>query len=194
MHAVAHHLFDLGVSRLPDRQQFEMDDLVVLLLGAPGSTQIDRIEGITRLEKLAFLADMETPIKGWLTEESGFDSHNFGPFTAKIYEAVDALRGAGLISDSETSAEVPDDGWEATTVVYGEDVNPYKTRDFQLTELGREYYSRVIEILPKEAESTVRELKEKFADMPLRALVRYVYMRYPEFTDKSLIRDQVLST
>jgi hypothetical protein len=34
--------------------------------------------------------------------------------------------------------------------------------------------------------------KTKFGRLPLRPLVRYVYERYPQFTDKSEIRDDIL--
>jgi hypothetical protein len=38
----------------------------------------------------------------------------------------------------------------------------------------------------------LREFKARFAGLPLRQLIRYVYERHPDFTDKSLIRDDVL--
>lgn len=179
---------------VPSDTRFETDDLVVLLLGAPGGTTPNRIEGITRLEKLAFLAERETAVGGRLNDPLKFKAHNFGPFSSKIYEAVDVLAGAKLVTDSERSAQDPDDGWEDTTVVYGEDVNPYKTRDFELTERGQRYYAAIAKMVGPEVVNEVSKLKQQFADVPLRTLVRYVYIQHPDFTTKSLIRDDILSS
>ena len=34
--------------------------------------------------------------------------------------------------------------------------------------------------------------KDRYASMPLRQLVRYVYTKYPEYTEQSIIKDEVL--
>lgn len=177
-------------------EDFEMDDLVVLLLGAPGGSEAGSIKGITRLEKLAFLADKETPANTWLTESTGFRSDKFGPFSKKIYEAVDALYGYGLITDTERIDSSPEEGWESANIVYDDsDVDPFRTRDFKLTEMGWEYYRSLLGLLKPDAdpEAVIGPLKTQFADMPLRQLVRYVYQRHPDYTDKSIIRDEILA-
>lgn len=65
--------------------EVEVDDAIVLLLGAPSdrSKTADRIEGITRLEKLLFLLNQEADVSDLLTEDPEFHSHNFGQFSAK---------------------------------------------------------------------------------------------------------------
>jgi hypothetical protein len=170
----------------------EVDDLVVLLLGAPGLEPRGRLEGVTRLEKLVFLLERETPVRAWLTERADFRSHRFGPFSSKVYRAVDQLVGAGLITDSKAVSDSPDDSWETGHVVIGSDAEPYVTRDFELTDVGERYYQAVLRDLPQEAEATLEGFKRRFASLPLRQLVRYVYKRYPEYTDRSEIRDDVL--
>ena len=52
----------------------EVDDVVILLLGAPSThPSLDgRLKGVTRLEKLLFLLERETSIEGILTEEMEF--------------------------------------------------------------------------------------------------------------------------
>lgn len=170
----------------------EVDDLIVLLLGARGSEPRGRLEGITRLEKLVFLVERETPVRTWLTERADFRSHRFGPFSSKVYRAVDKLAAAGLVRDSKAVSDSPDESWEAGNVVIGSDAEPYVTRDFELTDLGGRYYDALLRELPSDAESTLEAFKLRFAGLPLRQLVRYVYQRYPEFTDRSEIRDDVL--
>jgi hypothetical protein len=172
----------------------EVDDAVVLLLGAPTMVPSlrNRLDGITRLEKLIFLLERETPLSKQLTEQADFRSHNFGPFSAKVYQAVDTLSAARLLEDSADASDSIEDYWELEKVI-GEDLSdPYATRKFALTERGRRYYEALISELPRSTEETLKQFKDKFGALPLRQLVRYVYQRYPQFTDKSLIKDEIL--
>lgn len=175
---------------------FEVDDAIVLLLGAP-STRVPhpgRIEGITRLEKLVFLLDRESDLGQLLTESPEFEAHNFGPFSAKVYQAVETLEAAGLITDSASLSATSEDSWEADVLIGEEPANSYTTRDFELTDLGHQYYAALISELPSETEPVVRGLKDQFAGLPLRQLIRYVYTKHDDMTGKSLIRDEVLGT
>lgn len=166
---------------------FEVDDAVVLLLGAPAKSPSlnGRIEGITRLEKLVFLLDRETDVGKLLTEKPDFVAHNFGPFSAKVYQAVETLKSAGLITDSASLSPTEEDSWESENVIGQEPDSAYTTRDFDLTPLGRKYYGALVAELPKATERELRTLKDRFAGLPLRQLIRYVYSRYPALTDKS---------
>lgn len=174
--------------------EVEVDDLVILLLGAPSRLPSlkDRVEGVTRLEKLVFLLERETGIGALLTEKPDFRSHNFGPFSSKVYQAVDTLAAARLIQDTAQIAPSTDDTWEASEVIGQPLSDPYATRDFSLTDRGRRYYKALIEELPGDIQRTLTEFKDRFGALPLRQLVRYVYQRYPGFTDRSLIRDDIL--
>src|SRR4051812_34877251 len=137
--------------------EIEVDDLVVLLLGAPGpSGEPGRIEGITRLEKLVFLIEKERK-PAWLTEQADFISHNFGPFSSKIYTAVDTLSAAGLVRDSGSLAESTEDAWETEHVIGERPSDPYATRNFELTELGTRYYKALIEELPTTVSNELQE-------------------------------------
>jgi hypothetical protein len=172
----------------------ETDDAIVLLLGAPGKTEqsAGRMEGITRLEKLLFLLETETPARSWLLEDAGFSSHNFGPFSAKVYKELETLVAAGLVEDSAALSDSAEDTWEALHIIGEETPDPYATRNLQLSEKGRRYYQALLKELPSEAEEAIGQLKRRFGSIPLRRLIRYVYEQYPEFTDKSVIREDVL--
>ncbi len=170
----------------------ETDDVIVLILGARGgSDSPGRLEGVTRLEKLVFLLERETPVRSWVTEVADFRSHKFGPFSAKIYKALETLAAYDMLEDSALVSDNDEDRWETFNILV-DDLDPYTTRTFQLTERGMRYYRALIALLPAEAEEILTDFKERFATLPLRQLVRYVYERYPEFTDKSEIRDQIL--
>ncbi len=172
----------------------ETDDAIVLVLGAPGGMERQGyLEGVTRLEKLIFLLERETPVRDWMTEKADFRSWRFGPFSAKVYEAADTLAAAEMIRDSASKARNAEDRWESLSTLMDEgDVDPYTTRTFELTERGTSYYEALLGELPPGAEQILADFKEKFARLPLRQLVRYVYKRYPQYTDESEIRDQIL--
>lgn len=179
----------------------EVDDAVVLLLGAPSRGESGRIEGITRLEKLLFLLDQEGGAKSWMTEDPEFVAYNYGPFTPKVYQAVDTLASAGILDDSATSAANDSDTWEereaigTTSAISGpsESVgNPYTTRDFSLTERGWRYYKALEKEVGPKVVRKIGELKNDFAYLPLNQLVRYVYTNYDKYTVNSKIRDRVL--
>jgi hypothetical protein len=176
----------------PSPATIEVDDLVVLLLGAPTPTgQRGRIEGITRLEKLVFLVEKELKPR-WLTENADFVGHNFGPFSAKIYNAVDTLAAAKLVEDSGALASSTEDAWETEHVIGATPSDPYATRNFELTPLGERYYKALLKDLPDGVERELADFKGRFATLPLRQLVRYVYERHPDFTDRSIIREDIL--
>lgn len=176
------------------RPPVEVDDAIVLLLGAPSRIPAlkDRIEGITKLEKLVFLLQRETPLGELLTEDPSFESHNFGPFSAKIYQAVGTLAAADLLLDSSRLSASTEESWETEELVGAGPADPYATRDFVLTDRGRRYYAALIQDLPKSTESILGEFKTRFGGLPLRQLIRYVYKKYPHYTDKSLIKDDIL--
>lgn len=179
---------------MTDHEPLETDDAIVLLLGAPGgSERTGYLEGVTRLEKLVFLLERETSARDWMTEKADFHSWRFGPFSSKIYEAADTLAAAGMIRDSASKAANVEDSWEAVTALLDErDLDPYTTRTFELTERGQKYYQALLTELPPDAEQVLGDFKGRFGSLPLRRLVRYVYERYPQFTDKSEIRDDIL--
>lgn len=179
---------------MPGRQPLETDDAIVLVLGAPGGRERQGyLEGVTRLEKLIFLLERETAVRDWITEKADFRSWKFGPFSSKVYEAADTLVAADLIRDSASDARSAEDRWEAlNALVDEEEMDPYTTRTFELTERGQRYYQALMAELPQSAEQVLSDFKTRFGRMPLRQLVRYVYERYPQFTDKSEIRDEIL--
>ena len=171
----------------------EVDDAIVMILGAPSDapTLQGRVEGITRLEKLVFLLQKESEIGSLLTEDPDYRPDNFGPFSVKVYQAVETLAAANLVMDSSELSQSTEDMWESSQIV-GTESDPYATRNFSLTQRGEKYYRALINELPEDTENKLAQLKNRFAPLPLRQLIRYVYTKYPEFTQKSLIKDDIL--
>ncbi len=174
---------------------FEVDDAIVLILGAPTKVPAlkDRLEGVTRLEKLVFLLEKETEVGKLFTENPDFKPHDFGPFSENIYRAVEVLKFAGLLEETGRLAESPEDSWESANLILGDDAQ-YATRDFSLTEKGRRYYEALAADLGKDAVRAASRLKDQFGSLPLRQLIRYVYQRHGAFTTRSKIREQILGS
>lgn len=177
----------------------EIDDAIVLLLGTPvPGKNPGEIKGVTRLEKLIFLLERETASDKWLEQDAGFEPYNFGPFSQKVYQAVDMLAAAQLIEDSSSPASDTVDTWEQRVGIgldsgsAGQVRDPYTTRDFRLTDRGWRYFNALSSELSPDSLGELQGFKRQFAYLPLRQLIRYVYSRYEAFTTKSQIRDDIL--
>jgi uncharacterized protein YwgA len=161
-------------------------DLILLLLAA-GSAR--GINGITRLEKLLFLVDKQTDLATRVEDPFPFRPYNYGPYSKEIYEAIDVLEEADLVSEERVYADdVPLDEMEdaAASDTELEGVE----RRFQLTENGR----AVAGLLARrhaDATATLTQIKDRYGKMPLRQLIRYVYSQYPPYAEASLIRDSI---
>lgn len=175
--------------------EYGVDDAIVLLMGSdPGPAEKrGEIRGVTRLEKLVFLLDQGEATKHAMTESADFAAHHFGPFSQKVYQALDTLRAAGLITDTAESAASNEDQYEVSQVI-GNDAapSPYSTRDFELTADGRAYYRALKQELPGSSVEEAEVVRRRFAGWPLRRLIRYVYEGYDEYTTNSLIREEIL--
>lgn len=176
-------------------QTLEIDDAIVLLLGVPANDPSlrDQIKGITRLEKLVFLIERETALKDLLKEDARFRPYNFGPFSENVYRSVGYLSSYGLLEDTGRISDNTEDAWEQIQAIGIDQIDPYLTRDFRLTDIGKRYYESLIQDIPEHYIQDLSQFKERFAPIPLRQLVRYVYLRYPDMTERSLIREDILN-
>lgn len=176
----------------------EIDDAVVLLLGAPSSdaSLSGRLEGITRLGKLIFLLERETSLSAFLADDPNFVSCKFGPFSPRIYQEVATLVAAGLLTDSLVAAGDSTDSWERLSAIdAAEDVRPedaYTTRNLALTELGRRYYDVLASQLPAVVLKELAHFKDRFATLPAQQLVHHMHENYPEYTKQSQMRGENL--
>ena len=166
-------------------------DLVLLLLGADTSVPSarDQIHGITRLEKLLYLADRETKVSGNVDGSFKFKAYNYGPYSKEIYEAVDVLEEAGLLRETRVfEGRSLDELEELDTSGEGREG---VERRFELTVRGKAV-AKMLSGQHPDVLKSLSQIKNKYAGMPLQALIRYVYSVYPEDATQSIIRDEVL--
>jgi uncharacterized protein len=164
-------------------------DLILLLLAAPGATQPrNHLNGITRLEKLLFLADRETDVPRMIESPFPFTPYHYGPYSREVYEAVDLLEEADLISEERVFEGQALDEMEELEAVQTQSEGV--ERRFSLTANGQAV-ANLLADRNRPAFEALTEIKSRYGGMPLRQLIRYVYSRYPDFASVSRIRDQV---
>lgn len=167
-------------------------DLVLLLMAAPTKvrTAQDALRGITRLEKLLFLATKEAGVADQVSDPFVFQSYDYGPYSREVYEAVDLLEAAKLLREEAVIGGQAIDDIEEAAATASERAGV--ERHFYLTPEGRDVANLLCERNP-ELVKALSVIKDKYASLPLRRLIRYVYTAYPEYTDRSLIKDDILN-
>ncbi|QTF71143.1 hypothetical protein [Arthrobacter woluwensis] len=167
----------------------EGSDLVLMLLAAPTkvASARDRVNGITRLEKLIYLVEKETSVSDSVARgQLRFKAYNFGPFSKDVYEAVELLEEAGLVTEERVVDGQTIDSMEDVSVTGAVEADEYVERRFAVTEHGR----FVANLLAQHHPAVVEQLtgiKDKYAERSLSGLIRYVYQTYPDSAKNSVI-------
>ena len=167
-------------------------DLILLLLDSSADPSREgRLNGVTRLEKLLFLLDRETAALNLVADPFEWRPYNFGPYSKDVYEAVELLREAELLTEERRlRGETLDEMEEASVTMT--DVEGVE-RCFILTPHGRAV-ARLLARREPEVAELVEQVGHQYGLMPLDQLIRYVYERYPEFAEKSLIKNDVFAS
>lgn len=181
-------------------------DFLMLLLYARGHTGriCEPIVGKTRLMKMVFLFEKEIRQKFNLEKIfpkdilPEFEAHNFGPFSAQVYSDLEFLVEMGFVEVTSTDdTELLEDEireyeyWRATTGLEEEEEVQFPEK-FSLTELGVKFIKAGhAGVLSNEQIAVLDEFKRKCTGIDLLSLLKYVYTKYPDTTEKSKIRGKV---
>ena len=165
------------------------------------------IYGAIRLTKMMFLFEKEiAPVlkaKGLSADNlPGFIAYNFGPFSKDVYEQVELFKGIKFIQvinikAEEDMAEV-DDLEEApfTDEIsnYGYSLNnDGKYYKYQILTTGERYVKeKILPSINSEQEFVLSEFKKKITSLSPKQILKYVYTKYPEYAENSLIKNEVL--
>lgn len=167
----------------------EGSDLVLMLLAAPThvTSARNRVNGITRLEKLLYLVEKETSVADSVAgEHLRFKAYNYGPFSKDVYQAVELLEESGLVAEERVVDGQTIDSMEDVSVTGAVETDEYVERRFVLTEHGRLVANLLAQHHPGVAEQ-LTDIKNQYAERSLSGLIRYVYKSYPDSAKKSLI-------
>ncbi|MDR6232646.1 type II toxin-antitoxin system antitoxin SocA domain-containing protein [Pseudomonas oryzihabitans] len=180
-------------------------DLLLLLLYSPGKNRTlnEPVTGRTRLTKMIFLFQKE-----WLPlfkknihmqdqEFYNFFPWNYGPFSKEIYDDLNffCLRNfiAKKVSEEETTFEAASE-WSEWTAL-NEEQEPaieFVEEAFYLEEKGINFTKKMYETLSDDQKNLLEKFKSETQRLSLRALLKYVYSKYPDYTEKSKIKDEIL--
>ena len=175
-----------------DDLELRGSDLVLLLMAADTTiaTAQDRINGVTRLEKLLYLVEQETDVPDAVRiERLNFKPYNYGPFSRDVYQGVETLESADLVIEERRPSGRSDDALEALDMIEEGEDDEYVERCYVLTPKGKAIASFLAKQYP-DVDASLSSIKNKYAGLSLSALIRYVYRTYPESTVNSKIRDQ----
>lgn len=184
--------FEQGRSRVRVRDR---KDLILLLLLAPGRLGRigEGIRGTTRVMKLVFVMLEELAVGRLVRNPYQFQPYRFGPFAAAVYDDLEVLRRAGLVKRER----LDEDGVpviERETLDEGFEFNGLTT-EYRLTKKGEKFARALLADAQRrkpDIEPGLRVLKAKLGSLPLKALVRYIYERHPQFATESEILKEIL--
>ncbi len=141
-----------------------VEDWTLLLLFVNGQY----IAGITHYMKMLFLAFCEfSPRHNIPSENPGFYGYKYGPYSDRIDEAIDFLIQEGYIRA---------EGRKSSS----------KERFF-ITEKGSRKGEIIYDKLQQEKQVDLCTFRQYWDTKTTRAICKYVYAKYPEFTDDSVI-------
>ena len=169
------------------------DITLLLLMGGP-------VEGITRMQKYLFLslAQEKGEMVG-VADVEGFEPYRFGPYSSELYDDLEMLENLGLIT-SQPVGELSEPETEEVALSFeylmGDDeqdgaLAEQEEKRYELTEGGLKFVQELVRPTEDQVEG-IRRVKSKFAHYSLRALLRYVYRKYPEWTKESEIAEEIL--
>jgi hypothetical protein len=183
-------------------------DIMLLLLYSPGRgpEPNEPIVGKTRLVKMIFLFKKEALAhfrKGTEISEDAFYEFfawTFGPFSTQVYDDLNFFMLRDFVGSSATAEEsLPESAaeWEEWLIRTGvaeprDELNSYEEEEFKLTPKGAEFTASLYDSLSPSQRKLLKEFKARLQQAPLRAMLKYVYETYPEFTVRSKIKEEVL--
>lgn len=136
----------------------------LLPLGILYATEGEELEGITRFQKLVFLAQRERDGAA----PYDFRADNYGPFAPDLYDDIDRLVDAGFVDYHEDETQMGN-----TKQVY------------KLKNKGKRAVERSNpEDFPVDT-SDLNSLNEEFSDRSLWDVLEYVYTEYPRMARNS---------
>lgn len=182
-------------------------DILLLLLYSPGRSDNSNepVLGRTRLVKMLFLFReelLDSFRQGVDVNKENFYEFfpwHYGPFSRQVYDDITFFELRGFLAVESTDDD-PDpesiEEWSAWAdsgeYVTTDEMSEYTEEKFYLTDKGIDFTKTLYGLLSQSQKKLLQEFKVRITNVPLRALLQYVYTKYPSSTDRSRIRETVL--
>jgi uncharacterized protein len=180
--------------------------IIHLLLFAPTTAENQPVPilGRTRLMKMIFVFEKELA-KHFQNERElinfDFEAHSFGPYSKKVYEAIDFLETREIIELFPVSPfGMNDDDMEVDKILISSEAEAldfqnekiYMSEGFQLTSRGNQMMKKKDvwfswSCLSDEKKKILTDFKTIMVSRPLKEILKYVYAKYPKYAEKSTI-------
>jgi hypothetical protein len=184
-------------------------DILLLLLYSDGVTEQlnEPIKGRTRLVKMLFLFCKEglNHFKaGTEINDDNFYSFfpwYYGPFSQEIYDDINFFQLRDFIELKNIESDNLNISFEEAsyytnltglTIEQDTDRDSFMEQEICLTEKGKLFTESLYKELTVSQKHILKQFKKKFNSTPLKAILRYVYKTYPDTTENSVIRDNIL--
>jgi uncharacterized protein len=195
-----------------DKKELKAKDLLLTLLYLPGvSSEINEsINGRTRITKMFFLFDKEIFKKFddfKITNMPEFFAYNYGPFSKDLLDDIRFFCTMGFIQEESLDDDMSEPEMEEycfdiinDDIGYGEEIDTCKVGiqkevSYTLTNKGIKYVKEnIINKLSSEQIALLSQFKSKINELPLDAILEYVYNKYPESAEKSKIKKKYLKS
>lgn len=129
--------------------------------------------GITKLQKELFIIFKEfAPEHNIPTENPGFRAYKFGPYTERIDQCVQTLMEMGLIASTGR-------------------MNSENER-FVITDKGMQFGKEALSKLTAKDFQDFKSLKDDLQQFNTSGIMTYVYTKYPEYTNESVVFERTL--
>ncbi len=191
--------------------RFSGKHILLLLLYSPGieNNINEPIKGRTRLIKMMFLFNEEVK-KSFLSNTEveienfqEFYPWHYGPFSKEIYNDIEFFINNGFIkstflADSMVDFEVEElENW-ADSVYLEVDKDDLlidqNEEAFSLTSKGIKFVEdKIIPILSNYQKDVLKKFKNNINESSLVSIIRYIYMKYGNYAEKSKIKDKILN-
>jgi hypothetical protein len=182
-------------------------DFLLSLLYCPGKDDKENepIFGRTRLTKMVFLFEKEMK-KEFFDDVDitlpNFDSYYFGPFSKELFDDLSFFVSIDFIYAEKTSIPISnveekeiemalDDDWEDTG--FENDERELVELKYSLSPQGLKYVvENIWGVLSDTQKKSLKKFKRQINVISLDSLLRYVYKKYPDYIDKSIIADRYI--
>lgn len=150
------------------------------------------VRGVTRIMKLLFLLGKEGKLEKTSPAYYQFVPYKIGPFAVQVYEDMKLLLELGFVERQHFDREgLPVIYTDDTKIDEGFRFNDVTTI-YYLTDIGNKYAEKLAKSLKSKEIEKISEIKAKYAPLSLKALLSNIYQRYPEYTVKSEVLEQIL--
>lgn len=190
-----------------NKKELSGKDFLLGLLYCPGKTEKtnEPITGRTRLTKMVFLFEKEIQkdfFDGIQFQLPEFKAYNFGPFSKDLFDDLNFFISIGFICTEETlmplsNAEkhelerAVDDEW-ADADFDDDDQDAVELKYF-LSLKGKKYVEDTVwKLFSESQKQTLQVFKKQINTISLDSLLKYVYNKYPDYANKSVIAEKYL--